>query len=96
MNKQAVLITTSFFFIFITIQAIAKSTDNSGKPTISVTKLDINNEALHLNYEIRNDSEDDVWILAGWYQLSDNTFGMAAGLQMSEDGRTLNYKCVLQ
>ncbi len=92
MNKQTILITTLFFFILPTIQATAKSTDNSGAPTISVTKLDINDEALNLVYEIRNDSEDDAWILVGWYLLSDSTFGMAASLQMAEDGHTLTIR----
>ena len=56
---------------------------------ISVTSLDINDEALNLVYEIRNDSEDHAWILVGWYRFSDSTFGMAAGLRMAEDGHTL-------
>jgi hypothetical protein len=65
------------------------SNNNTGALKITVTSLDINDEALNLVYEIRNDSEDDAWILVGWYQLSNSTFGMAAGLQMAEDGHTL-------
>ena len=70
----------------------AKSEDNSNAPTISVTKLDINDEALNLVYEIRNNSEDDVWILVGWYQFTDNTFGMGAGVRIAEDGQTLTIR----
>jgi len=89
MNRQIILITTLFFCILSTTQTAAKSTNNSGAPTISVTKLDINDEALNLDYVIRNDSVDDVWIIAGWYQLSDSTFGMGAGVRIDEDGNTL-------
>ena len=71
----------------------AKSADGADNiadaPTITVTNLDISDKSLMLSYEIRNDSEDDAWILVGWYEFSDHTFGMAAGLQMAEDGYTL-------
>ena len=89
MNRQAIITTTLFFCMLLTIQATAKSVDNSGMPTISVTNLDINDEALNLVYEIRNDSEDDAWIFVGGYQLSDSTFGMGAGVYVAEDGHTL-------
>lgn len=62
---------------------------NNSALMISVTSLDINDEALNLVYEIRNASEDDAWILTGWHEHSDSTFGMAAGLRISEDGHTL-------
>jgi hypothetical protein len=75
--------------ILLPTRTQAKPDDNADVPTISVTKLDINDEALNLVYEIRNDSEDHAWILVGWYQLHDSTFGMAARLQMAEDGHTL-------
>lgn len=37
-----------------------------GVPTITVTKLEINDKKLKLNYEIRNDSGQDIWILLGF------------------------------
>jgi len=57
--------------------------------SISVTSLDIKDEVLYLTYEIRNDSEDDAWILVGWYRFSDSTFGMGASVRIDEDGCTL-------
>jgi len=85
-----------FFCILPTTQATAKSTDNSGTPTISVTKLDIKDEALNLVYEIRNDTEDDAWIFAGWHILSEVTSGMNAGLQMAKDGHTLTIRALFK
>lgn len=92
MNKQTILITSLVFCILLATQATAKSTDNSGTPTISVTKLDIKEEALNLLYEIRNDTEDDAWIFAGWHILSEVTSGMNAALQMAKDGHTLTIR----
>ena len=92
MNKQIILITTLFFCILPSIKADSKSADNSGVPTISVIKLDINEEALNLVYEIRNDSEDDAWIFVGGYQLYDSTFGMGVGVLIAEDGQTLTIR----
>lgn len=89
MNRQTIIIMTSFFFVLSATQTTAKSNDNSGAPTIYVTKLDITDKALSLVYEIKNDTEDDAWILVGWYRVSDNTFGMGVGVQISEDGHTL-------
>jgi hypothetical protein len=89
MNRQIILITTLLFCIFSTTQTTAKSTNNSGVPTISVAKLDINEEALNLVYEIRNDSEDDAWILVGWHKSSDSTFGMDVGGPVSKEAHTL-------
>jgi hypothetical protein len=86
------MIMASSLCILLSTGTQAKSDDNADVPTISVTKLDINDEALNLVYEIRNDSEDDAWILVGWNQSSDRTFGMAAGLQMDEDGQTLTIR----
>jgi hypothetical protein len=72
--------------------ADSSTNKNTGALMISVTSLDINDEALNLVYEIRNDSEDEAWILVGWYKWSDSTFGMGAGLQMDEDGHTLTIR----
>ena len=86
MNRQTILITTSFFFILTTIQATTKSTDNSGTPTISVTKLDISDKTLKLSYEIRNTTKQDIWILVGFgFPPSDTTFEVF----MDEDNQTL-------
>lgn len=89
MNRHTILIIMSLSLALPTIQAIAESTDNSGTPTITVTSLEISDQALNLVYEIRNDSEDDAWILVGWYKWTDSTFGMGAGVSISEDGHTL-------
>ncbi|OHB76521.1 MAG: hypothetical protein A2Z25_03030 [Planctomycetes bacterium RBG_16_55_9] len=92
MNKQVILIAVLFFSLLPRIQTQAKSDENANRPTITVTELDINDEALNLVYEIRNDSEDDAWIFAGWHILSEVTSGMDAGLQMAEDGHTLTIR----
>jgi hypothetical protein len=89
MNKHVIITAALSICILLSIGAQAKSKDNTNAPTISVTKLDISNEALNLVYEIRNDSEEDAWIFAGGYQLSDSTFGMGAGVYIAEDGHTL-------
>jgi len=72
--------------------ADSSTSKNTGAMRISVTSLDINDEALNLVYEIRNDTDDDAWILAGWHILSEVTSGMDAGLQMAEDGHTLTIR----
>jgi hypothetical protein len=89
MNRQIIITAVLSFCILLSNGAQAKSEDNTNVPTISLTKLDINNNSLNLVYEIRNDSEDDVWIIAGWCKSSDSTFGMGAGARIAEDGYTL-------
>lgn len=93
MNIYAILTTMLFFCMLPSIKADEKSTDNSNELKISVKKLDINDKTLELSYEIKNDSEDDVWILAGW-GVYGNKFGMRmnAGMSISEDGNTLTIK----
>jgi hypothetical protein len=90
MNRQIIITATLSICILLSTGTQANSDDNPKVPTISVTKLDINDEALNLVYEIRNESKDDVWILAGWDRYR-NKFGMSmsAGESISEDGRTL-------
>ena len=58
---------------------------------IVVRSLDINDEALKLVYEIRNNSEEDVWIFAGinFYSPGDVDLLMNADVFMAEDGHTL-------
>ena len=92
MNKQTIITAALLICVLLSIGTHAKSADNSGMPTISVTKLDINDEALNLVYEIRNDSEEDAWIFVGGHQLSDSTFGMGAGVYVAEDGHTLTIR----
>jgi len=48
--------------ILLSIGTQAKSDDNTGLATISVTKLHITNKTLELSYEIRNKSKQDIWI----------------------------------
>ena len=92
MKKQTIITAALSICILLSIGARAKSEDNTNAPTMSVTKLDKSDEALNLVYEIRNDSEDDAWIFAGWHILSEVTSGMNAGLQMAEDGHTLTIR----
>jgi len=61
MNRQLIILTALSFCITFSISAQAKSNDNAGVPTISVTKFDLSYN-LSLNYEIRNDSNQDIWI----------------------------------
>jgi len=95
MNKNILSIVTSLISFLMLMQTPTQANNdsninnNTAALTITVTSIDINDEALNLVYEIRNDSEDDAWILVGWYQFSDNTFGMAVGLRIAEDGHTL-------
>jgi hypothetical protein len=89
MNKQTIITATLLICILLPTSTQAKSEDNTNAPTIFVTKLDITEEALNLTYEIRNDSEDDAWILAGWHKSSDSTFGMGVGGSVSKEAHTL-------
>lgn len=84
MNRQTIIITTSLFFILTTIKAISKSNENSGAPTISVTKLDINAKSLQLDYEIRNDTKNDIWTFEGI-----GGYDIGAEVFMEEDNQTL-------
>jgi hypothetical protein len=92
MKKQTIITAALSIGILLSIGVQAKSKDNTNVPTISVTKLDIKEEALNLLYEIRNDTEDDAWVFAGWHILSEVTSGMNAGLRMAEDGHTLTIR----
>ena len=89
MCRSTIIIAASLLCAANLSRAQAEFDGKAGAPTIVVTRLDITDKTLELSYEIRNDSEDDAWILVGWCQLSDSTFGMAAGLLISEDGHTL-------
>jgi hypothetical protein len=65
-------------------QAQTKADDKANTPTITITKLEINEKNLKLDYEIRNDSKQDAWILVGTGES-----GVEANVFMDEDGRTL-------
>ena len=52
MYRQPILIVVLSLCFLLTNQTQAKSEDHVGAPTITVTKLDINDETLHLTYEI--------------------------------------------
>jgi len=52
--------------------------------TITTTKLEITRRNVHLTYEIVNNSDRDVWILAG-----SDTCDVSAGILVTEDDRTV-------
>ena len=62
MNRQAILIITLLICVLLSISLYAKSNDNSGNPTIIITKLNVTDTSLELHWEIRNDSDHDIWI----------------------------------
>ncbi len=68
----------------------AKSNDNSGAPTISVTKLDLSDKVLRLSYEIRNDTKHDIWTFEGV-----GGYDIGAEVFMEEDNQTLLLRCRL-
>ncbi len=95
MSRYTIIIAAYSAFILSATQIQAQSKDHASTVnatdnlTITVTKLDISDKTLNLCYEIRNDSEDDAWILVGWYRFSDSAFGMGPSVRIDEDGCTL-------
>ncbi len=68
MNRTIIMALVLYVFTLPATQAQPESTastDKEGAPTITVTKLDVNDTKLELSYEIKNDSEDDAWTLEG-------------------------------
>lgn len=65
-------------------EAVSGTDKKTGVPKITITGLDANNVTLGLSYEIRNKSEDDIWILVGYGKTS-----VSAEVFMDEDSRTL-------
>ena len=65
---------------------LIKSDDqsNMGAPTINVTKLEISDKKLKLDYEIGNTTKKDIWILSGFGKTS-----FIADVLMDKDDRTL-------
>ena len=84
------MIVVLYLLILPAMQAQAKSDNNAavnnkaGALTIAVTKLDISSKTLRLDYEIRNNSQHDVWICEDI-----NISGEDFELRMAEDGQTL-------
>jgi hypothetical protein len=83
MNRQTTITATLLICILLPTSTQAKSDDTTEVPTISVTKLDINDKTLKLIYEIRNDLNQDVWICDSVSQHHDFE------VYLDEDGRTL-------
>ena len=65
-------------------ESMADANTKIDTPTITVTKLDVNDKTLKLGYEIRNDTKRDFWILFGFKES-----GVSAELFMDKDDRTL-------
>jgi hypothetical protein len=84
MNKQKIITTALSIGILLSAGTQAKSGDNTNAPTISVTKLDIGDKALNLVYEIRNDTNRDLWISEGV-----GKYDISAEVFMEEDNQTL-------
>ena len=67
MDKSTFMITVLSLSLFLAPRAQAQLKAQSvaqktNAPTITVTKLDISDKTLKMIYEIRNDSEEDIWI----------------------------------
>lgn len=79
---------SQFFFMVLQIQAQTKRNsivkENTVAPKITITQLNVTDKTLELSWEIRNDSGQDAWILAGLSKAGNNiaTF-------MDEDDLTL-------
>jgi len=84
MNRQTIITTALSFCILMPIISHAKSNDNSGNLTISIAKLNVTDKSLELSWEIKNDSEQDAWILAGL-----DRSGATISAFVGEDGQTL-------
>jgi hypothetical protein len=65
-------------------EADSGASKRAGAPTIAITGLDVSDKTLKLTYEIRNESEQDVWILVGFGKT-----GMSAEAFMDKDDRTI-------
>jgi hypothetical protein len=84
MNRTTIIIAAMLICLPTPAQTQAKPADNATAPTITITKLDITDKTLNLSYEIRNTSEQDIWILGGFAE-SDLSFDVF----LDKDGRTL-------
>ncbi len=89
MCRYAIAILALALFLPPAMQAQAKSEDGAADkkasvPTITVTRLDISDKALNLSYEIRNSSQQDIWVCGGF-----NSLPGSFEVQMAMDGETL-------
>jgi len=92
MYRYKIMIVALYSFILSAMQTQAQFGNNVvvnnnnkvGVPTITVTNLDITDKKLKLSYEIRNESKQDVWVLAGL-----GKYGMNTSAFMAQDDQTL-------
>jgi len=90
MYRYKIMVTAMFLCMLPVMGTQAQSEDkvvvdnNTGTPTIAVTNLDITDKNLKLSYDIRNESEQDVWILVGFEES-----GASVDLFLDKDDRTL-------
>jgi hypothetical protein len=87
MNRYSIVLTVLCLFALPVLHA-QEQTKTDGL-SIVVTSLDITDKALNVQYEIRNDSKDDVWILVGTGGYFTSAGHMAAEVFMAEDNQTL-------
>jgi len=100
MNKYSIVFTILCLFALSIIHAQDKPDNNSDTTetnglSIVVTSLDITDEALKLQYEIRNDSEQDIWIYFGEY-LYEELIKPGIETYIAEDGQTLALRSSLE
>jgi len=90
MYKSTILIVALSLCILLATRMQAQPKADSGvekkagTPTIDVTELNISDKTLKLCYEIKNDSEQDIWICED-INLGDRAFEVF----LAEDGQTL-------
>jgi len=84
MNRQKIITVALLLCILLSIRSHAKSNDNSVNLTISIAKLNVSDKSLELSWEIKNDSEQDAWILTGL-----DRSGATISAFVGEDGQTL-------
>jgi len=65
MRNFKIIILTSLLCFQNPSQAQSRSDSMSESPTITVIAMDVSDEVLKLNYEIRNSSEQDIWLYEG-------------------------------
>jgi hypothetical protein len=90
MNRSTIMTMIVFLCLIPSMVARAKTEAQSSSdykaPTIDVTKLDITDKSLKLNYEVRNDSKQDIWICED-ITVSQHDFDFE--VYLTEDGHTL-------
>ena len=91
MSHPSIFMITVFSLSFLLVPRTQEQSEldssvkkNAIAPIITITKLDVTDTNLELCWEIRNDSAQDVWILAGLGESGANTSAF-----MDEDDRTL-------